>query len=876
MIKNLLNQNLNKYTKIVNEINLLEENLNLLSDIQLKEQTFKLRKQYQKQKSLSNIIAPAFALTRESAQRNIGLRHYDVQLLGGLALNDGKIAEMQTGEGKTLVSTLPAYLNALTGKGVHIVTVNDYLANRDQNWVGQVHRRLGLKVGLIQENMNFESRKLNYNADITYVTNSELGFDYLRDNTATTVNDIVQRNLNYCIVDEVDSILIDEAKTPLVLSGYEDANINKYIIAAEVVKYLTVQSDFEIDEKNKNIIITEKGILQAQQLLKIDNLFNPKNPWISFVINALKANFLFFKNIGYIVKDERVMIVDESTGRTMPDRRWSDGLHQSIEAKEGVPIMGGSKTLASVTYQTFFSLYSKLSGMTGTAKTDEGEFEKMYDLSVIKIPTAKISLRQDLDDVIFGAEFLKWKAVANECEKIHKTGQPILIGTTSVEKSQILSQLLSDYKLPYQILNAKPENVKKESEIIAKAGKPSVITIATNMAGRGTDIVLGGSLIFETQEQVYKLLVNVNGDVNFKDTDYPLNLLNSKDFTEIEKKINILKTDKTFLNLSPFGLTKLLSKIGEIDEKSLLYKKQIKQIFIIINSTLSIKQKEENKKVNDLGGLYIIGTERHDSRRIDNQLRGRCGRQGDPGTSRFFLSVDDPLIRNFGTDKFQKSLKTQLSDGSFLESKFLTKSLTAAQKTLEDQNFDMRKNVFDYDQILSKQRSVIFAERRNIIETPVIKRKVLSYGIQVINEIIDQYKIKDCEQINLICENLFGQSMDLNLYIETNSKISRNSLKLYLQQQLWISYECKEAELQNYDYGLLRQIEKATVLKYIDTIWKQHLITMSLLRDNVSWRGYGQRNPIDEYRIESFYIFKFIIKATQRLIIYEFLHLKPI
>jgi preprotein translocase subunit SecA len=314
MIKNLLNQNLNKYTKIVNEINLLEENLNLLSDIQLKEQTFKLRKQYQKQKSLSNIIAPAFALTRESAQRNIGLRHYDVQLLGGLALNDGKIAEMQTGEGKTLVSTLPAYLNALTGKGVHIVTVNDYLANRDQNWVGQVHRRLGLKVGLIQENMNFESRKLNYNADITYVTNSELGFDYLRDNTATTVNDIVQRNLNYCIVDEVDSILIDEAKTPLVLSGYEDANINKYIIAAEVVKYLTVQSDFEIDEKNKNIIITEKGILQAQQLLKIDNLFNPKNPWISFVINALKANFLFFKNIGYIVKDERVMIVDESPG----------------------------------------------------------------------------------------------------------------------------------------------------------------------------------------------------------------------------------------------------------------------------------------------------------------------------------------------------------------------------------------------------------------------------------------------------------------------------------------------------------------------------------------------------------------------------------
>jgi len=872
MIKNLLNRNLNKYTKTISEINALEDNLKLLSDIQLKEYTLKLRHQYHTQKSLSNILAPAFALTRESSRRNLDLRHYDVQLIGGLVLNDGKIAEMRTGEGKTLVSTLPAYLNALTGKAVHIVTVNDYLANRDEKWVGQVHRELGLQVGLVQENMDFELRKLNYNADITYVTNSELGFDYLRDNTAISLDEVVQRSLNYCIVDEVDSILIDEAKTPLILSGYEDSDIDKYIIATELAKYLQVNSDFEIDAKNKNIFITETGIIQTQKLLKVNDLFDPRDPWMPFILNALKANFLFLKNIDYIIKNDEILIVDESTGRPMPDRRWSDGLHQSIEAKEGVAIMAGTKALASVTYQNFFSLYSKLSGMTGTAKTDEAELEKTYGLSVIKIPTNEPSKRQDLGDKVFGSEFLKWRAVVEECKKIHKTGQPLLIGTVDVEKSQIISQMLEESDLPYRILNAKPENIKQESEIIAKAGERSAITIATNMAGRGTDIVLGGNSRFTTKKQIYQILVNLKNSKNTLSTDYLLDFLNLDDCANIEKNLQILKKDINFLKLQPLDITKLLDEIEEIDNTSSNFKIVIKQIFTLIFSSLKILYDKENQKIKGLGGLYILGTERHESRRIDDQLRGRCGRQGDPGTSCFFLSLDDTLLRNANNRFF----KQYIEDGRALEGRALTKSISLAQKSMENRNYDVRKNVFDYDQILSKQRLVIFSERENILETPSIKRKILGYGNQIIAQISNQYKFTNKDQITLTCENLFGQSADLNFFFESNDKISQNSLKLYLQQQLWLAYEFKEAELQNHEYGLLEQIEESLVLQYMDAVWKDHLVIMGILRDNVGWRGYGQRNPLDEYRSEGFYIFRYIILLIERLIIYEFFHLRPI
>ena len=701
MIKSLFNRKLKKYQKIVDQINFLETDLKQLSDIELKEQTLKLRKQYQKEKSLKNIIAPSFALTRESASRNLNLRHFDVQLLGGLVLNDGKIAEMKTGEGKTLVATLPSYLNGLTGKGVHVVTVNDYLANRDYSWMGQIHRSLGLEVGLIQENMSTKLRQLNYNADVTYLTNSEVGFDYLRDNVTLDSNEIVQRRLNYCIIDEVDSILIDEAKTPLVLSDYAKSDINKYITAAQLVKYLDAQLDFEIDDKTNNIIITEVGIIKVQKLLQINNLFNPRNPWIPFIINALKANFLFFKDIAYIVKNGQVIIVDESTGRVMPDRRWTGGLHQAIEAKENLPIRGAGKTSGSITYQNFFSLYDKLSGMTGTAKTDETEFENLYKLSVIPIPTAQPSKRQDLNDRVFGAEFLKWKAVADECRKINETGQPILIGTTSVEKSEILSQLLSDLDLSHKILNAKPQNVKKESEIIATAGEEFSITIATNMAGRGTDIILGGNPSFKAKKEIFELLIKLQTSIDILEPDYFLNILDNGDLKIIKDCFETLKCDKNFLNLKPSNLLKILNKIEDSNITDSFLEITIKQVFIIIKNVLTKLQQIQNKNIKNLGGLYIIGTERHESRRIDNQLRGRCGRQGDPGTSQFFLSLDDPLIRKNIKNNVLDGIKNQLLDGKPLETKILTKSIDQAQQTVENSNYDTRKNAYDYESILT-------------------------------------------------------------------------------------------------------------------------------------------------------------------------------
>jgi len=473
MIKNLLNRNsiVNTYQNLVNQINALEDNLKTLTDSELRAKTFQLKNQYRAEKNLSSITAQSFAITREASFRTLGLRHFDVQILGGLVLNDGKIAEMKTGEGKTLVATLPAYLNALTEKGVHIVTVNDYLAGRDQVSMGQIYRFLGLDTGLIQENMVAQERQQNYNTDITYVTNNELGFDYLRDNMALNLKDVVLRPFNYCIVDEVDSILIDEAQTPLIISSPVETLLEKYVVATEITEYLEVNIHFKIDEKNKNIILTEQGTKQIEQILNIQDLYNPKDPWIPYIINAIKANTLFFRNVDYIVQNNQIIIVDQFTGRIMPDRRWSDGLHQSVEAKEGLPIRENTETIASITLQNFFLLYPKLSGMTGTGKTAEIEFERIYNLSVDEIPTARPNLRKDLPDLIYKDQLSKWNAIAKECKEISETGQPILIGTTTVEKSEMLGQLLEEYDLNYQILNAKPENVRRESEIVAQAGK---------------------------------------------------------------------------------------------------------------------------------------------------------------------------------------------------------------------------------------------------------------------------------------------------------------------------------------------------------------------------------------------------------------------
>ena len=878
MIKSLLNNNrtVNQYSTVINEINNLESKFKLLSDTELSEYTVKLKNRYETTKNLTDITSEAFACTREAGRRTLGLRHFDVQLLGGLVLNDGKIAEMRTGEGKTLVSTLPAYLNALTKKGVHVVTVNDYLAKRDQTWMGQIHRFLGLNVGLIQEDMNSKQRQMNYNADITYITNSELGFDYLRDNMAFNIKDVVQRTFNFCIVDEVDSILIDEARTPLIISGSTESSIDKYVVAAEVVKYLEVQQHFEIDEKGKNIILTEQGVRQAEKFLNIKDLYNKADPWIPFIINALRATTLFFNNVHYIVKDNEIVIVDEFTGRIMPDRRWSDGLHQAVEAKENVPIRGNNQTLASITYQNFFLLYPKLSGMTGTGKTAEAEFEKIYNLPVLSVPTAKSTKRKDLPDYIYRDELSKWKAVAKECRDISLTGQPILIGTTSVEKSEILAQLLNDYNLSYQLLNAKPENVKKESEIIAQAGEKGAITIATNMAGRGTDIVLGGNIKFKIQKELYQYLLLLINKKQLIYNDSVISNFIKTDSHSLKTYFSNLIEDTIFLKLNPLDILKTLNEIDQLQPNGHSYKINLKEILKILINILGNQQKKDNQLIKELGGLYIIGTERHESRRIDDQLRGRCGRQGDPGKSRFFLSLDDTLLRVFGSTNIQEYMLNELLDDVPLESNLLTKSLDSAQKTVENKNYDSRKYIFDYDEVLNKQRQVIFYERRNVLESKSVRKKILALGDQVIIDIVDEMETIDINMLNNILQDLLGTTLNLKEFIKYNPTYTKIELKNYLQQQFWLTYELKEAEIETVEVGLMREIERATMLKYIDIMWKEHLQNMSLIRDAVGWRGYGQRNPLFEYKDEAYGLFLYLIKLIRQLVIYELLNIKPI
>ena len=796
-----------------------------------------------------------------------------MQLLGGLSLNKTKIAEMRTGEGKTLVSTLPAYLNALTKKGVHIVTVNDYLANRDQVSMGQIHRFLGLNTGIIQENMMFRERQKNYDADITYVTNNELGFDYLRDNMSLNISNVVLRPFNFCIVDEVDSVLIDEAQTPLIISNQVETCVDKYIITAEITDYLDVNIHFKVDEKNKNVILTKEGAIQIEEILNIQDLYNPADPWIPYVINALKATTLFFRNVHYIVQNNQIIIVDEFTGRIMPDRRWSDGLHQAIEAKESVTIRQNTETAASVTYQNFFLLYPKLSGMTGTAKTAEIEFEKIYNLSVVEIPTAKPNLRKDLPDVIYKDELAKWNAIVNHCQQIASNEQPILIGTTTVEKSEMLGQLLNEYGLSYEILNAKPENVRRESEIVAQAGKQGSITIATNMAGRGTDIILGGNIKFKVRKQLYILLVSYKNQMNGKriKTIFPL----VKQLIGVSQKFLILLTslinNQQFLNLLDIQILKFLNETDQIRVPKNSYQSSIKFLFDELLSFEKKNQKIDNIIVKNLGGLYIIGTERNDSRRIDNQLRGRCARQGDPGTSKFFLSLEDKLLRLFGGPAIQNFMKSELFDDSPLESDLLTKSLDAAQKRLEETEYESRKNLFDYDEILNKQRNVIYYERRKILESVSLKLELLAYGEQIIIEIINKIEKKTLTSVDVISrvENLFGTHLILSKFSENLSGFDQKELKIYLFQEFWLCYEIKVLELEIRHLGIIRALERTLILIYLDIEWKEHLQKMSLLRDAVGWRSYGQRNPLFEYKDEAYEFFKSRGLITRHLVIYD-------
>ena len=854
---------INQYQTLINQINSLETNLKTLTDTQLRNKTFQLKKQYKEKGDLNALIAESFAITREASFRTLGLRHFDVQLIGGLVLNSGKISEMRTGEGKTLVATLPAVLNALTNKGVHIVTVNDYLASRDQISMGQIYRFLGLNTGLIQEDMTFRERQQNYAADITYVTNNELAFDYLRDNMASNLNQVVLPPFNYCIVDEVDSIFIDEAQVPLIISQAVETCIDKYIVAAEVAEYLEVNVHFKVDEKNRNIILTEQGTTQIEKILQIEDLYNPNDPWIPYILSAIKATALFFRNVHYIVQNNQIVIVDEFTGRIMPDRRWNEGLHQAIEAKESVPIRQNTETAASITYQNFFLLYPKLSGMTGTAKTSELEFEKIYGLSVEEIPTARTNLRKDLPDFVYKDSLTKWTAIAKECKSISKTKQPILIGTTTVENSEMLADLLKEYQLSYRLLNAKPENVKRESEIVAQAGEIGSITIATNMAGRGTDIILGGNITFKVRKQLYKIIVYYKSQ-KVLTTDI--------DFTS-QKVLSVLKslfTESKFLSLSSTGILKFLNEIDQIRIPKTAYECSIKFLLTQLSQFEKKTQTLNNKIVKNLGGLYIIGTERNNSRRIDNQLRGRCGRQGDPGTSRFFLSLEDSLFRNFGSSNLQNFMQSQLLDDLPLESNLLTKSLDAAQKRVEERDYDGRKYLFDYDDILNKQRNIVYYERRKLLESQSLRQTILAYGEQVIKDIISLLKDDKFYKDRSGIEELFKTRL-VSLKYDLNT-LDSFELKTYLFQEFWLSYETKVLEFEICEIGLIRSFERTIILYYTDIAWKEHLQKIALLRDAVGWRSYGQRNPLFEFKEEAYNLFQNRNVTVRHLLIRDFLH----
>lgn len=784
------------------------------------------------------------------------MRHFDVQLMGGMVLHEGQIAEMKTGEGKTLVSTLPTFLNALTGKGVHVVTVNDYLARRDAEWMGQIHRFLGLSVGLIQQDMPPQVRRKNYSCDITYATNSELGFDYLRDNMAATSDEIVQRPFQFCVIDEVDSILIDEARTPLIISGQVERPQEKYQKAASVVDKLIrskeiskdgvdPEGDYEVDEKQRSCILTDEGFAKTEKLLNVNDLFDPKDPWAHYVTNALKAKELFTLDTNYIIRDGEAVIVDEFTGRVMPGRRWSDGQHQAIEAKENLAIQPETQTLASITYQNFFLLYPRLSGMTGTAKTEEVEFEKTYKLQTTVIPTNRKILREDWTDQVFKTESAKWRAVAKEISAIHQNGRPVLVGTTSVEKSELISALLQEEQIPHNLLNAKPENVQREAEIVAQAGRSGAVTIATNMAGRGTDIILGGNSDYMAKLKIKELLSSRlikpeeghkppiplqrnNESVGFKSTE------NKQKKNISENSLNKLfpitlsdETDKELANLIS-GLVKswgdrtltsieLDDRIATAAEKSPTKDENIISLRNAINLIKEEYQdviKDEEENVRNVGGLHVIGTERHESRRVDNQLRGRSGRQGDFGSTRFFLSLEDNLLRIFGGDRVASLMNAfRVEEDMPIESGMLTRSLEGAQKKVETYYYDIRKQIFEYDEVMNNQRKAVYTERKRVLEGKELKLQVLGYGERTMEEIVEAYINEDLPPEEWDLEKLVSKVKEFIYLLEDlkpNQLFTLNveELKNYLKEELRNAYDLKEAQIEDSHPGMMREAER--------------------------------------------------------------------
>lgn len=941
MLKTLLGdpntRKLKKYKPYVTEINLLEEDVSPLSDTELASKTGEFKQKLEKATSptaekevLEEILPEAFAVVREASKRVLGMRHFDVQLIGGMVLHDGQIAEMKTGEGKTLVATLPSYLNALAGKGVHVVTVNDYLARRDAEWMGQVHRFLGLTVGLIQQSMTPVERQQNYACDITYMTNSEVGFDYLRDSMATSIEDVVQREFNFCIIDEVDSILIDEARTPLIISGQVDRPSEKYVRAAQVAKALERSStdpnarssfeediepdgDYEVDEKQRNVLLTDAGFVKAEELLGVADLFDPKDPWAHYIFNAIKAKELFTLDVHYIVRNGEIVIVDEFTGRIMPGRRWSDGLHQAIEAKEDVEIQPETQTLASITYQNFFLLYPKLAGMTGTAKTEEAEFEKTYNLEVTIVPTNRPLSRRDLSDLVYKTEAAKWRAVATDCVEMHNLGRPVLVGTTSVEKSEIISNLLSQQKVPFNLLNAKPENVEREAEIIAQAGRKGAVTIATNMAGRGTDIILGGNAEYmarlKIREYFMPRIVKPEEEENLVAARVPAAGSRKKaQGFDPDKKVKTWKaspqifptelspeTEKMLKEAVDFAVQvcgeRSLPELEAEDKLAIAAEKaptedsviqKLRDVYKRILNEYEIYTSREHEEVIQLGGLHVIGTERHDSRRIDNQLRGRTGRQGDPGSNRFFLSLQDNLLRIFGGDRVAGLMSAfRVEEDMPIESGMLTRSLEGAQKKVETHFYDMRKRVFEYDDVMNNQRKAIYAERRRVLEGQDLKEQVIAYAERTMDDIVDYFipnpemppeewnlaelveKVKDF--IHLLADLEASQLENLSI----------DEIKVFLQEQARIAYDMKEGQINQIQPNLMRQAERFFILQQIDTHWREHLQQMDALRESIGLRGYGQKDPLIEYKSEGYELFLDMMTTIRRNVVFALFQFQP-
>ncbi|HXX58742.1 MAG TPA: preprotein translocase subunit SecA [Thermodesulfovibrionales bacterium] len=771
---------------MVETINSFETRISGLSDSELRDKTTEFRRRLGGGETLDELLPEAFAVVREVSKRTLAMRHFDVQLIGGIVLHEGKIAEMKTGEGKTLVATLPVYLNALSGKGVHVVTVNDYLARRDARWMEPIYTFLGMRVGIIVHGLTDEERQAAYGADITYGTNNEFGFDYLRDNMKYDISQYVQREPNYSIVDEVDSILIDEARTPLIISGPSEDSTDKYYKIDKIIPRLQKDADYTIDEKARTAILTDEGNVKVERSLGVASLYDPSNiELVHHVLQALKAHTLFKRDVDYVVKDGEVIIVDEFTGRLMPGRRWSDGLHQAVEAKEGVKIESENQTLATITFQNYFRMYGKLAGMTGTADTEAEEFAKIYNLDVVVIPTNRPMIRADHPDMIYKTEKAKFNAVIREIKELHAKGQPVLVGTISIEKSEVLSQMLKKDKIPHSVLNAKYHD--REAEIIAQAGRSAAVTIATNMAGRGTDIVLGGS-----PEGLAKDSLREKGD--YSEAEWQ---------QELEKTREFCRTDR--------------------------------------------------ERVVSAGGLHILGTERHEARRIDNQLRGRSGRQGDPGSSRFYLSLEDDLMRIFGSDRISGLMsRLGMEEDVPIENKMVSRAIENAQKRVEAHNFDIRKHLLEYDDIMNKQRTEIYGFRREILKGEGLRERIFDLIDDVAEELLGIYCPEDRHAEQWDVKGLKDAFFGIFSVPLPDVPSAIQGVRDVLVSCAQAAYDKKEAEVGG---DVMRYLEKVMFLQVLDTQWKDHLLGMDHLKEGIGLRGYGQRDPLTEYKKEAFDMF---------------------